>query len=133
MLQGLYDTGSRDASICALLGQAHANLGRWDESEHWCRQAIQQDKLSLDAYYILAYQYIAAYLNSVKTPDRAYHPLLGQYLADAEALLAKHGYVPEPEIPSESGDREEALRIATWLDEFNNGRLASEGGPVHCE
>ncbi len=54
LLQGLYDTGSRDVSICALLGQAHANLGRWDESEHWCRQAIRQDKLSLDAYYILA-------------------------------------------------------------------------------
>jgi chemotaxis protein methyltransferase CheR len=54
LLQGLYDTGSKDAAVCALLGQAHANMGSWDEAERWCRQAIQQDKLSLNAYYILA-------------------------------------------------------------------------------
>jgi len=37
-----------------LLGQAHANLGEWDQAARWCRQAIRLDKLNLDAYYILA-------------------------------------------------------------------------------
>jgi chemotaxis protein methyltransferase CheR len=38
----------------ALLGQAYANLGEWPEAERWCRQAVSQDNLSLDAYYTLA-------------------------------------------------------------------------------
>jgi chemotaxis protein methyltransferase CheR len=42
------------ARICALLGQAHANLSCWVEAEHWCRQAVRFDKLALEAYYTLA-------------------------------------------------------------------------------
>jgi chemotaxis protein methyltransferase CheR len=42
------------ATACALAGQAHANLGSWEEAEHWCRKAIQADKLALEAYYTLA-------------------------------------------------------------------------------
>ncbi len=40
--------------VYALLGQAYANLGRWKEAERWCRQAVSQDSLALDAYYTLA-------------------------------------------------------------------------------
>jgi chemotaxis protein methyltransferase CheR len=39
---------------CTLLGRAYANLGHWQEAEKWCRQAVQLDKLALDAYYTLA-------------------------------------------------------------------------------
>ncbi len=42
------------AAVNALLGQAYANLGNWQEAEKWCRRAIEQDKLVLDAYYTLA-------------------------------------------------------------------------------
>jgi chemotaxis protein methyltransferase CheR len=44
----------RNATICALLGQAYANLGYWQEAEQWCRQTVRLDKLALDAYYTLA-------------------------------------------------------------------------------
>ncbi|MBN1889233.1 MAG: tetratricopeptide repeat protein, partial [Thermoflexales bacterium] len=37
-----------------LLGQACANLGRWQEAEEWCRKATDLDKLTLDAYYTLS-------------------------------------------------------------------------------
>jgi chemotaxis protein methyltransferase CheR len=38
----------------ALLGKANANLGNWKEAERWCLQAIEKDKLNLEAYYTLA-------------------------------------------------------------------------------
>lgn len=39
---------------CTLLGQALANLGQWADAEHWCRRAVEQDRLALEAYYTLA-------------------------------------------------------------------------------
>lgn len=54
LLHEMVQAGSSDAAVCALLGQAYANLGNWDEAERWCRQAIRIDKLALEAYYILA-------------------------------------------------------------------------------
>ena len=46
--------GCLPSATCALLGQAYANLGQWEEAERWCRDAIRLDILALDAYYILA-------------------------------------------------------------------------------
>jgi chemotaxis protein methyltransferase CheR len=43
-----------NATGCALLGKANANLGDWQEAEKWCLQAIENDKLNLEAYYTLA-------------------------------------------------------------------------------
>lgn len=43
-----------DARACALLGQACANLGNWEEAEKWCRRAVQLDPLCLKAYHTLA-------------------------------------------------------------------------------
>lgn len=37
-----------------MLGKALANLGRWDEAEKWCREAIQLSSLAIEAYYTLA-------------------------------------------------------------------------------
>jgi chemotaxis protein methyltransferase CheR len=54
LLQEMIKAGFTDASVYALLGQTYANLGSWDEAEHWCHQAIRTDKLALEAYYILA-------------------------------------------------------------------------------
>ncbi|HET89205.1 MAG TPA: tetratricopeptide repeat protein [Chloroflexi bacterium] len=54
LLVQMVRAGAREAPVYALLGQAYANLGKWDDSERWCREAIRLDKLALDAYYILA-------------------------------------------------------------------------------
>jgi len=54
MLLELVESKPHQASTCALLGQAYANLGCWEEAEHWCREAIQVGKLALNAYYTLA-------------------------------------------------------------------------------
>ncbi len=54
LLREMVDTGSKNALVYALLGQACANLGDWENAERWCRQAIRIDKLSLESYYILA-------------------------------------------------------------------------------
>jgi chemotaxis protein methyltransferase CheR len=54
LLLELVKAGPRKALTCALLGQAYANLGQWEEAERWCRDAIRLDILALDAYYILA-------------------------------------------------------------------------------
>jgi chemotaxis protein methyltransferase CheR len=54
LLLKLVKSGPEDAPTCALLGRAYANLGVWSEAEHWCRQAVQLDKLALEAYYTLA-------------------------------------------------------------------------------
>ncbi len=54
LLCEMVEAGYKDGIVCALLGRAYANLGGWDEAERWCRQAIRLDKLTLEAYYILA-------------------------------------------------------------------------------
>jgi chemotaxis protein methyltransferase CheR len=54
LLLKLVESRPRDASICALLGQAYANLGHWQKAEYWCRQTVRLDKLALNAYYTLA-------------------------------------------------------------------------------
>jgi chemotaxis protein methyltransferase CheR len=57
LLQLVESGGLSDADhtiIYTSLGRAHANLGLWDEAEHWCRMALDQDKLALEAYYTLA-------------------------------------------------------------------------------
>jgi len=43
-----------NSTCSALLGKANANLGDWREAEKWCLQAIEKDKLHLEAYYTLA-------------------------------------------------------------------------------
>jgi chemotaxis protein methyltransferase CheR len=42
------------ATACALLGRAYANLGQWSEAERWCRESVRLDRLMLEAYYTLA-------------------------------------------------------------------------------
>lgn len=40
--------------VCALLGEIFANRGDWDQAQHWCTQAIRQNRLALEPYYTLA-------------------------------------------------------------------------------
>ncbi len=54
LLLPLVHVQSEDVSMCVLMGQIYANLGRWEDAEHWCRRAAFLDRLSTDAYYTLA-------------------------------------------------------------------------------
>jgi chemotaxis protein methyltransferase CheR len=54
LLLGMINAGSREPIVYAQLGQAYANLADWEKAERWCREAIRQDKLAFEAYYILA-------------------------------------------------------------------------------
>jgi hypothetical protein len=94
-----------------------------------------------NAYYILAHQVIAAYLNSIKTENAAWAPGFDEKLADAWELLEEYDdRYDEPVIPAGDDyafpggddDRTYALALAEWFDDFNNGYLAPEG-PIHCD
>jgi chemotaxis protein methyltransferase CheR len=87
------------APACALLGQAYANLGEWQEAEHWCRRAIDFNKLALEAYYTLALVFqhqgeldkAIATMKKVVYIDRNY--VLGHFgLAD---LYRTNGQLPQ--------------------------------------
>ena len=76
-----------------------------------------------DAYYILAHQYIAAYLNE-GCVDADTDDVEDAYSA-AAAWLASH-------CPGEDLSKEEKEMITGWaghLDQFNNGLI----GPGHCD
>jgi len=82
-----------------------------------------------NAYYILAYQYIAAVLNGYNGADTSY---VAQELADAFALLdfyASGRLIPADGTEFSMNDRAMAIELAYILDEFNNGY----GGVPHCD
>jgi hypothetical protein len=87
-----------------------------------------------NAYIILAHQYMAAYLSSIKDVDPASLTSVMEEMAEAEELLdyydTTYNDLGVPYIP-EGDDRVLAISIAEILDQFNNGDLP--GGPPHCE
>jgi len=90
-----------------------------------------------NAYYILAHQYIAAILNSMKEDNPASTSGITEELAQAEALLGFYDtyeggpYIPEDGTEFSDNDRALAISLAETLDMFNNGELP--GGPSHCD
>ena len=147
LLQGLYDTGYRDASVCALMGQVNANLGDWDEAERWCRRAILLDKLALEAYYILALvlQHQEKFTKAIEIMKKVVyidrHHVLGHFgLADlyrnneqlAQALksldnarLLLEGYPDDEFIPGSGGITAGSLREAIIHQQQKWGAEAS--------
>jgi hypothetical protein len=85
-----------------------------------------------NAYVILAHQYMAAYLNSIKDENPASLATVTEQMATAESLLTEYfdNYNNRgvPYIP-EGDDRELAISTAEILDMFNNGNY----GPPHCD
>lgn len=97
-------------TVCALLGKAYANLGNWAEAERYCQQAIEKDKLCLDAYYTLAliFQHENRTLQALEMMkkvvylDRAY--VLGHYgLANL--------YYENNQLPQAQKSLDNALRL----------------------
>ena len=73
-----------------------------------------------DAYYILAHQYIAAYLNGLNGANTS---ALGNALTEAAALLDMYDTTPIPRSV-----RPSFINLASILDQYNNGYT----GPGHC-
>ncbi len=103
-------------------------------------EVLSTDPSGGNAYFILAHQYIAAYLNSIKVDNPAPLTTVLNEMADAYDLLDHYDtYTGGPNIPADGivfsgtdygNDRAMAIDIASTLDLFNNGDLP--GGPPHC-
>ena len=89
-------------------------------------QVLNQDKSDGNAYYILAFQWIAAELN--QEAGASISGAAAAAFADGEALLSSH---TPSEIGALSGDdplRQQFISAAATLDDYNNGVI----GPGHC-
>lgn len=90
-------------------------------------QVLNEDHSGGNAYYILAFQWIAAQLNQLA--GATISGAAAAAFADAEDLLA----VNTPSgIGALSGDdplRQEFISLAGTLDDYNNGVI----GPGHCD
>jgi hypothetical protein len=82
-----------------------------------------------NAWFILAHQWMAAYLNF---HNGAYGGITTEDLADGAALLDKYDddgdgdpFIPKDEV----ADREEAIRLAGLFGDYNEGII----GPGHCD
>ena len=82
-----------------------------------------------NAWFILAYQWMAAYLNFYNGAGAGGTDVV-QWLSDSAVLL--DAYDDEgngnPLIPSDSADRNIAIELADWLEKYNNGYW----GPGYC-
>jgi hypothetical protein len=89
-------------------------------------EVLNADKSTGNAYYILAFQWIAAQLN--QEAGASITGAAAAAFADGEALLSS--YTPA-DIGALSGDdplRQQFLAAAATLDDYNNGVI----GPGHC-
>ncbi len=84
-------------------------------------QVLQTPAADGNAYYILAYQYIAAVLNQLSGADTS---AITAELTLAAQLLAD--YTPGSSITGAL--RDSFINTASTLDDYNNGRI----GPGHC-
>lgn len=99
-----------NAVVCALLGQAYANLSQWEESEKWCLRSIQLNKLVLDAYYTLAlvYQHQGKF-------DQAIQHMKKVVYIDRNSILGHYGlatlYFQNNQLSQAQKSLENALRL----------------------
>ena len=90
-------------------------------------QVMNEDKSGGNAYYILAFQWIAAELN--QAAGASISGAAAAAFADGGTLLANH---TPSEIGALSGDdplRQQFISAGATLDDYNNGVI----GPGHCD
>ncbi len=88
---------------------------------------MNEDKSGGNAYYILAFQWIAAELN--QEAGASISGAAAAAFADGEALLSTR--TTPDEIGALQGDdplRQQFISAAATLDDYNNGVI----GPGHC-
>jgi hypothetical protein len=128
-------------------GPAGPEDDTWDEIGDWDGDGVEEGAEELfflsgqtwidvmwtapkggNAYYILAHQWIAAYLNSIKDEDPAF--LTGEIeAAFMDAQFFFENTTPEEALLLSPEDREEVIGWADTLADFNEGIT----GPGHCE
>jgi hypothetical protein len=89
-------------------------------------EVLNADKSTGNAYYILAFQWIAAQLNQLA--GASITGAAAAAFADGQTLLSSH---TPSEIGALSGDdplRQQFISLAGILDDYNNGVI----GPGHC-
>jgi len=103
----------------------YLNTPNQDKSLTWYK-AISTPPSGGNAYYILAKQYIGAYLNQhQKVP--AFSPLaITDIMSKADTFFKT--YTPTSKLSS--ADRDQAISWAGTLDKYNNG--GTTGWPAHC-
>ena len=89
-------------------------------------QILMTSPSESNAYYILAHQYIAAFLNQKAGADTS---AINAELALAADLLSKYDGKPYKMSDISGAVREDFIRTAATLDMFNNGEI----GPGHCK
>jgi hypothetical protein len=90
-------------------------------------QVMNEDKSGGNAYYILAFQWIAAELN--QAAGASITGAAAAAFADGQTLLSSH---TPSEIGALSGDdplRQQFISLGATLDDYTNGVI----GPGHCD
>jgi hypothetical protein len=83
-----------------------------------------------NAWFILAHQWMAAYLNLYNGAGSGGTSVVA-WITDGAVLLIQYDDdgAGDPLIPKDSPDREDAIELAAWLDDYNNGYI----GPGSCD
>jgi chemotaxis protein methyltransferase CheR len=114
-----------NSAVATLLGQAYANLGNWQEAENWCRQAIERNKLVLDAYYTLA-----LVLQHQGKLNLAIENMKKVIYIDHNYILGHYGlatlYYENNKLPLAHKSLENALRLL--LDKPEDGTIPGSQG-----
>ena len=97
----------------------------FDTGQSWFQVLMTTPSVE-NAFYILAHQYIAAFLNEKAGADIA--AIRAEFVRAGE-LLAKYDGKPYKMNQITGAIREEFIRLAETLDMFNNGEI----GPGHCK
>ena len=97
----------------------------FDTGQSWY-QVLMTVPSENNAYYILAHQYIAAFLNKKAGADMS---AVNAEFGHAEELLGKYDGKPYKMSDISGAVREDFIRTAATLDMFNNGEI----GPGHCK
>jgi len=90
-------------------------------------QVLNEDHSGGNAYYILAFQWIAAQLNQLAGASISGDAAAA--FADAEDLLAANTPTGIGALSGDDPLRQEFISLAATLDDYNNGVI----GPGHCD
>jgi hypothetical protein len=110
-------------------GAAGPNAPLFDSGLNWLG-AFNHPPKGGNAWFILAHQWMAAYLNYYNDAGAGRTDVV-LWLSDAAALLDAYDEYDggQPLIPKDTADRGDAIYLAKMLDKYNSGDI----GPGHCD
>ena len=128
--QGYWKTHSKYGpapyeNTCESVGDDRGDSPFFGTGQSWYEVFWTEPKKG-NAYYILAHQYIAAYLNALNGADTSD---ITDELKHAEDLLDQYDGNPKSMANIRGFIRYDFIRTAEVLDDYNNGDI----GPGHCD